>query len=65
MNHAMQKMGMEIVVQITFNVMKKKEIVIKIPIVMWPWVIDAEKITVQLVFQQTSIAVQKIQNMFV
>ena len=65
MNHAMQKMDMEIVVQITFNVMKKKEIVIKIPIVMWPWVIDAEKITVQLVFQQTSIAVQKIQNMFV
>ena len=65
MNHAMQKMGMEIVVQITFNVMKKKEIAIKIPIVMWPWVIDAEKITVQLVFQQTSIAVQKIQNMFV
>ena len=57
-------MGMEVVVQITLNVRKEKGIVIKIPIVIRPWVIDVEKITVQLVFRKTSIAVRMIQNMF-
>ena len=65
MSYAIQQMGMEVVVQITFNVRKEKEIVIKIPIVMRPWVIDAGKITVQLVFQKTSIAVRMNQKMFV
>ena len=57
-------MGMEVVVQITLNVRKEKGIVIKTPIVIRPWVIDVEKITVQLVFRKTSIAVRMIQNMF-
>ena len=57
-------MGMEVVVQITLNVRKEKGIVIKNPIVIRPWVIDVEKITVQLVFRKTSIAVRMIQNMF-
>ena len=65
MNHAMQKMDMVIVVQMTFNVTTEKEIVTKIPIVIILWVIDVEKITVLLVFHQTSIAAQKIQKMFV
>ena len=65
MNHAMQKMDMVIVVQMTFNVTMEKEIVTKIPIVIILWVIDVEKITVLLVFHQTSIAAQKIQKMFV